>query len=97
MSNPNQRQRRTSDLRVRIARSMGESFGRCQVYPCGNRPTAGSGEGLNRLYCRKHIEHYRRHGSYVKKVTAAASCGRTVQPRCNGSVSTRATSRWIAL
>jgi hypothetical protein len=22
---------------------------------------------LNRLYCRKHIEHYRRHGSYVKK------------------------------
>lgn len=37
------------------------------LYPCENRPTAGSGKGLNRLYCRKHIEHYRRHGSYVKK------------------------------
>lgn len=67
MINPSQRQRRTSDLRARIARSAGESFSRCQVYPCENRPTASSGEGLNRLYCRKHIEHYRRHGSYVKK------------------------------
>ena len=67
MSNPSQRQRRTSDLRARIARSAGESFNRCQVYPCDNRPTAGSGEGLNRRYCRKHIEHYRRHGGYVKK------------------------------
>ncbi|TCI07452.1 hypothetical protein EZM97_31570 [Dyella soli] len=36
------------------------------MYPCTNRTTADSGSGLNRLYCRKHIEFYRRHGSYVK-------------------------------
>lgn len=66
MAAPATRQRRTGNLRARIAQGEG-AFGRCQVYPCENRPTAASGEGLNRLYCRKHIEHYRRHGSYVKK------------------------------
>jgi len=66
MASPATRQRRTGNLRARIAQGAG-AFARCQVYPCQNRPTAGSGEGLNRLYCRKHIEHYRRHGSYVKK------------------------------
>ena len=66
MASPATRQRRAGDLRARIAQREG-AFARCQVYPCENRPTASSGEGLNRLYCRKHIEHYRRHGSYVKK------------------------------
>jgi len=66
MTSPATRQRRTGDLRARIAKREG-AFARCQVYPCENRPTAGSGEGLNRRYCRKHVEHYRRHGSYVKK------------------------------
>lgn len=66
MTSPATRQRRNHDLRARIAQGNG-AFARCQVYPCENRPTARSGDGLNRLYCRKHIEHYRRHGSYVKK------------------------------
>lgn len=66
MTSPATRQRRTRNLRARIAQAEG-ALRRCQVYPCENRPTAASGDGLNRLYCRKHIEHYRRHGSYVKK------------------------------
>ena len=66
MTSPATRQRRARDLRARLAQGDG-AFARCQVYPCENRPTAGSGDGLNRRYCRKHIEHYRRHGSYVKK------------------------------
>lgn len=70
MVSPATRQRRARNLHARIAQAEG-AFGRCQVYPCENRPTAGSGEGLNRLYCRKHIEHYRRHGSYVKKSYSA--------------------------
>jgi len=37
------------------------------VYPCTSRTTADRGKGLNRLYCRRHIEHFRRHGSYVKR------------------------------
>lgn len=66
MASPAQRRHRIGNLRHRIARGDG-AFARCQVYPCENKPTAGSREGLNRRYCRKHIEHYRRHGSYVKK------------------------------
>lgn len=59
------RQRRLASLRARIT-SPQDAYERCRIYPCTNRTTADRGEGLNRLYCRQHVEHYRRHGSYVK-------------------------------
>jgi hypothetical protein len=62
----NQRQRRVADLHKRIANPE-DAYERCRVYPCPNGTTADRGEGLNRLYCRKHIEFYRRHGSYIKR------------------------------
>ena len=61
-----QHQRRLADLRKRLANPQ-DAYERCRIYPCTNRTTADRGEGLNRLYCRKHIEFYRRHGSYVKR------------------------------
>jgi hypothetical protein len=60
------RRRRIAKLRERIAGPQ-DAYERCRAYPCTNRTTADRGEGLNRLYCRKHIEFYRRHGSYYKK------------------------------
>ena len=60
------RRRRVVDLRKRIAERRTD-YQRCRVYPCTNLTTAHSGEGLNRLYCRRHIEFFRRHGSYVKR------------------------------
>lgn len=33
---------------------------------------AEAGQGLNRHYCRAHVEHFRRHGSYSKKSYTAA-------------------------
>lgn len=66
VTNPEQRQRRLSNLHTRIANPV-DAYERCRVYPCTNGTTADRGEGLNRLYCRKHIEFYRRHGSYVKR------------------------------
>lgn len=65
MSSPQRRQRRLANLRQRLASSQ-DAYERCRVYPCSNPTTADRGEGLNRLYCRKHVEFYRRHGSYVK-------------------------------
>lgn len=62
----NQRRQRLASLRSRLANPQ-DAYERCRVYPCTNRTTADRGEGLNRLYCRRHIEHFRRHGSYVKK------------------------------
>ena len=66
MTDARQRQRRLSNLHARIANPV-DAYERCRVYPCTNGTTADRGEGLNRLYCRKHIEFYRRHGSYVKR------------------------------
>lgn len=64
------RQRRLQSLRSRIAGPQ-DAYERCRAYPCPNRTTADRGEGLNRLYCRRHIEFYRRHGSYVKRSYSA--------------------------
>jgi len=33
---------------------------------CTQPTTAIKKKGLNRLYCRRHVDHYRRHGSYFK-------------------------------
>ena len=66
MTDLHQRQQRIANLRKRIAGPQ-DAYERCRAYPCTNRTTADRGEGLNRLYCRKHIEFYRRHGSYVKR------------------------------
>lgn len=66
MTDAHQRQRRLANLRQRIAGPQ-DAYERCRAYPCTNSTTADRGEGLNRLYCRKHIEFYRRHGSYVKR------------------------------
>jgi hypothetical protein len=66
MSNLTLQRQRHADLLNRIAGPQ-DAYERCRVYPCTNRTTADRGEGLNRLYCRQHIEFYRRHGSYVKR------------------------------
>lgn len=66
MTDPHRRQRRLGNLRQRLAAPQ-DAYERCRLYPCPNRTTADRGEGLNRLYCRKHIEFHRRHGSYVKR------------------------------
>lgn len=65
MSSPQRRQQRLANLRRRLANPQ-DAYEQCRAYPCTNATTADRGEGLNRLYCRKHIEFYRRHGSYVK-------------------------------
>jgi hypothetical protein len=66
MPNALRRQQRLANLRHRLANPQ-DAYERCRLYPCTNGTTADRGEGLNRLYCRKHIEFYRRHGSYVKR------------------------------
>lgn len=71
MTTASQRQRRITNLHSRIAGPQ-DAYERCRAYPCTGRTTADRGEGLNRLYCRRHIEFYRRHGSYVKGSYTAA-------------------------
>ncbi|MDP1573266.1 hypothetical protein [Hydrogenophaga sp.] len=44
----------------------------CRVVGCPNSASAGTTEGLNHLYCRKHEDHYERHGSYTKRSYTAS-------------------------
>jgi hypothetical protein len=44
----------------------------CRVIGCPNSASAGTTEGLNHLYCRKHEDFYERHGSYTKRSYTAS-------------------------
>lgn len=55
--------------RVRDAKS---TFAVCVVLGCGQPTMAQESSGLNKAYCRRHVEHYRRHGSYSKPSYTAA-------------------------
>jgi hypothetical protein len=65
MTNPRRYQRRREDIRRRIATSKPD-YQRCRIFECDQLTTAAKGSGLNRLYCRRHVDHFRRHGSYFK-------------------------------
>ena len=41
-------------------------YSHCRIIGCPNPTTAGTTQGLNHLYCRRHEEHFERHGSYIK-------------------------------
>jgi hypothetical protein len=67
-----ERQRkRGEDVKGRVRR--GEPmFKYCRVMGCGEPTTAGAGKGLNRRFCRRHEDHYERHGSPYKRSYTAA-------------------------
>jgi hypothetical protein len=44
----------------------------CRIIGCSGTPTAAEGKGLDRLYCRKHADHFERHGSYHQPSYTAA-------------------------
>lgn len=48
------------------------TFATCVVLGCGHPTMAQQGTGLSKAYCRRHVEHYRRHGSYSKASYTAA-------------------------
>jgi hypothetical protein len=57
--------KRREAIRARIADPEG-AYPRCVVLDCDQRTMAHARQGLNKHYCRRHVEHYRRHGSYSK-------------------------------
>lgn len=62
---PLDRQRRNEDLRKRLKTSREDGRRHCWVFGCRNPPGNVSGDGLGR-FCRKHLEHHRRHGDPEK-------------------------------
>jgi hypothetical protein len=68
-------QHRRDDIHRRI--SAVDAGGPCYVLGCPKLATAAERSGLNRKYCRAHVEHFRRHGSYSKTSYSA----RDLSPR----------------
>lgn len=63
--NTSTRQKRTRDIQHRVSKP-DAMHSYCRIIGCPHPATAGTEKGLNRRYCRKHEEHYERHGSYTK-------------------------------
>lgn len=59
------RRRRKTDLSQRIADGRDDA-GYCRFAGCGRRTPAAIGTGLSSRACRRHEDHYGRHGSYVQ-------------------------------
>lgn len=57
--------KRREAIRARVSNPEG-AFTRCVVMDCDQPTMAIARRGLNKHYCRRHVEHYRRHGSYSK-------------------------------
>ncbi len=70
-SNFSQRRQRIANVSRRAA-STDASCATCAVFGCGRETRAASGRGLNRLYCRRHEDHFQRHGSHYKRSYSAA-------------------------
>jgi hypothetical protein len=59
------RLRRNDDVKQRAGKQDSMSS-YCRIIGCHQPATAGTEGGLNRRYCRKHEDHFERHGSYIK-------------------------------
>jgi hypothetical protein len=57
--------KRLGSLRKRLVETREDGRSHCWVTGCPERPGNTSGKGLGR-FCRRHLEHYRRHGDPVK-------------------------------
>lgn len=71
MNNYSNKRKRKTDVKQRAAHPS-HMFTRCSVLGCPNTARAGTGDGLDTRYCRKHSDHHARHGSYYKRSYTAA-------------------------
>lgn len=59
------KRQRVLDLAARLTGTQTGSRQHCWVVGCKTPPGSASGDGLGR-FCRRHLEHYRRHGDPLK-------------------------------
>lgn len=59
------RKQRREEVKARAAQP-NHMYGYCRVLHCGKPARAGTGDGLDMVFCRSHADHYARHGSPYK-------------------------------
>ncbi|KQU73113.1 hypothetical protein ASC75_05495 [Aminobacter sp. DSM 101952] len=65
MTNWTKKRERKNEVKARAAEPS-HMFTRCRVVGCDKPARAGTGDGLDTYFCRKHSDHYSRHGSPYK-------------------------------
>lgn len=72
MLSPETRTRRKADIRQRLAHGP-DVPGYCRIVGCTEQTPAATGKGLSRRACRRHEDHYGRHGSYTHRTYSGAT------------------------
>lgn len=65
---------RRDDVRARAGKP-DHMYSYCRVMHCGKPARAGTGDGLDMVFCRSHADHYSRHGSPYKSSYTAQQLG----------------------
>lgn len=63
--------KRSADVQRRAAQP-DRHAAQCHVLGCRSPSSAAAGRGLNRKFCRRHEDHFERHGSYFRRSYTAA-------------------------
>lgn len=64
--------KRAAAMPVRVQQTANQAHQKCMFLGCHNYTRAAASNGLNERFCRKHEDHYQRHGSYYKSSYTAA-------------------------
>lgn len=65
------RRRRKANIRQRLTHGP-DAPGYCRIVGCTELTPAATGKGLSRRACRRHEDHYGRHGSYTHRTYSGA-------------------------
>lgn len=66
------RMRRKLDIKCRAGEATEEPNGKCMAWGCKRPTQRAAGKGLSEMYCKRHIEFKRRHGSTWRKSFSAS-------------------------
>lgn len=65
------KRRRAESIKTRAASGRADHIA-CRVIGCPRPTRSAAGKGVSRLYCRRHEDHFQRHGSYHKRSYSGA-------------------------
>jgi len=87
------KQRRKEEVRDRAAQES-SMYRHCRIIGCGQLARAGTRDGLDERYCRRHYDHTQRHGDPLKGSYTAAQLAPHRQ-RARDWLQDHADDRWV--
>jgi hypothetical protein len=87
------RMRRKADIKYR-AGEIAESGAGCMAWGCKRPTQRAAGKGLSEMYCKRHVEFKRRHGSSWRKSFSAAEM-KPFRDAARRWMTERADDKWV--